>query len=100
MRWAGEGSELWRVRVDLFAEDRDGARVTAAHHALAAQLTSDGEAGIAGDVGADQGIGVEGRPVVGLCFWVRADDVGQAASTAVETASRASSDIGLGTELL
>ncbi len=100
MRWAGEGSALWRVRVDLFAEDCDGARVETAHQALKRQLTfNDGEAGAYEGAGADQGIGVEGRPVVGLLFWVRADDVGLAAKTAVEAAARAGTESGLGSEL-
>jgi hypothetical protein len=99
MRWVGEGSGLWRVRVDLFAEDDDGARVVAAHEALFRQLTSDGEADKEGTCSADQGIGIEGRPVVGLLFWVRADDVGSAARTAVETATRAGTESGLGSEL-
>jgi hypothetical protein len=99
MRWVGNGSDLWRVRVDLFAEDHSGARVAAAHQALQCQLTSDDAAEAAGDVAADQGLGVEGRPVVGLLFWVRADEVGLAARTAVETARRAGTDSGIGTEL-
>ena len=99
MRWVGEGSDLWRVRVDLFAEDDSGARVAAAHQALQRQLTSDDAAQAAGDVAADQGLGIEGRPVVGLLFWVRADDVGLAARTAVETARRAGAESGIGTEL-
>jgi hypothetical protein len=99
MRWAGDGSALWRVRVDLFAEDDGGARVRTAHEALYRQLTSDGEADTSGVCSADQGVGIEGRPVVGLLFWVRADDVGSAAGTAVETASRAGTESGLGSEL-
>jgi hypothetical protein len=99
MRWVGDGSDLWRVRVDLFAEDDSRTRVATAHRALQRQLTSDGEAGKVGEVAADQGIGVEGRPVVGLLFWVRADDIGRAASTAVEAACRAGTDSGLGSEL-
>jgi hypothetical protein len=100
MRWVGGGIELWRVRVDLFAADRDGARVAAAHEALRRELTaSDDEAGRPGGIGADQGTGIEGRPVVGLLFWVRADDVGQAASVAVEVARRAGADSGLGTDV-
>jgi hypothetical protein len=100
VRWVGEGSGLWRVRVDLFAEHDDGARVRTAHQALKRQLTfDDGEADMVGASGADQGIGIEGRPVVGLLFWVRADDVGLAAKTAVETACRAGTESGLGSEL-
>jgi hypothetical protein len=97
MRWAGEGSDLWRVRVDLFS-DRDD-RVSKAHQALQRLLTSGDEARLPGEVGADQGIGIEGRPVVGLLFWVRADDVGLAARTAVETACRAGTESGLGSDL-
>jgi hypothetical protein len=37
--------------------------------------------------------------VVGLLFWVRADDVGSAAKTAVEAACRAGTESGLGAEL-
>jgi hypothetical protein len=99
MRWAGDGSNLWRVRVDLFAADASGARVTAAHQALKRQLISDDEPMKPGELAADQGIGIEGRPVVGLLFWVRADDVGLAARTAVEAASRAGTESGLGSEL-
>ena len=99
MRWAGVGSDLWRVRVDLFAQDAGGERVIAACESLTKLLSSDGEARVAGEVACDQGIGDEGRPVVGLLFWVRADDVGLAARTAVETAARAGADCGLGAEL-
>jgi hypothetical protein len=100
MRWVGDGSELWRVRVDLFAPDRDAGRVAEAHLALQRQLTaSDDTATRPGEVGADQGTGIAGRPVIGLSFWVRADDVGQAARIAVETARRAGADSGVGTDL-
>jgi hypothetical protein len=100
MRWVGDGSELWRVRVDLFAPDSEAARVAGAHHALQRELTgSDCTPTRPGEVAADQGTGIAGRPVVGLSFWVRADDVGQAASTAVETARRAGTDSGVGVDL-
>ena len=100
MRWVGAGSELRRVRVDLFAADGDGGRVRAAHEAIRAQLTaSDLAPRRPGESGADQGTGIEGRPVVGLSFWVRADDVGQAATTAVEAARRAGAASGVGTDL-
>lgn len=46
--------------------------------------------------GVDEGIGVEGQPVVGLTFWVRAEDVGTAAMTAVDTARRAGAAAGAG----
>jgi hypothetical protein len=100
MRWVGDGSELWRVRVDLFAPDREAVLVAQAHHALQRQLTaSDDAATRPGEVAADQGTGVAGRSVIGLSFWVRADDVGQAASIAVETARRAGADSGIGNDL-
>jgi len=98
MRWVGEGSGLWRVRVDLFAKDESPTRGKAAHDALLRQLISgDGKPGVG--VGADLGSGIEGRPVVGLSFWVRADDVGQAANSAVEAARRAGIESGAGSEL-
>ena len=99
MWWAGSGSELWRVRVDLFAVDGDGERVAAAHEVLLRLLQSDGAARRRSEAAADQGLGVEGRPVIGLLFWVRADDVGVAARTAVETALRAGAESGAGREL-
>lgn len=100
MHWAGNGSELWRVRVDLFAPDNESGRVRATHEALQRELTeTDGAARPWGDSAADQGRGIEGRPVVGLVFWVRADGIGQAASVAVEAALRAGAASGLGPEL-
>jgi hypothetical protein len=100
MRWVGDGSELWRVRVDLLVPDREAVRVTEAHHALQRELTaSDDAATRPGEAAADQGTGIAGRPVIGLSFWVRADDVGQAASIAVETACRAGANSGVGTDL-
>jgi len=100
MHWVGDGSELWRVRVDLFAPDHEGDRVAATHQSLGRQLTkTDGSARRPGDHAADQGLGIEGRPVVGLVFWVRADDIGQAAMVAAETARRAGAESGVGTEL-
>jgi hypothetical protein len=59
----------------------------------------DGAARAGGGVAADQGRGIEGRPVVGLTFWVRANDVGDAANTAVEAARRAGMESGVGSEL-
>ena len=101
VKWVGDGSELWRVRVDLFAPDHDSGRVPATHEALGRQLTeSDGVARRPGDWAADQGLGREGdRPVVGLVFWVAADEIGQAATLAAETARQAGAESGLGTEL-
>lgn len=37
--------------------------------------------------------------MIGLVFWIRADDVGTAASLAVETARRAGAECGAGPEL-
>jgi hypothetical protein len=88
------------VRVDLFAPDHEARRVVAAHEALERHLTeTDGVARRPGDSAADQGVGIEGRPVVGLVFWVRADEIGQAATLAAETARRAGSESGVGTDL-
>jgi hypothetical protein len=96
---AGVGSQLWRVRVDLFAEDESAHRVQAAWDALRSLLTTDGRGDGPGDLGADQGTGATMQPVVGLTFWVRADDVGAAASTAVETARSAGASCGVGPDL-
>jgi hypothetical protein len=97
----GNGSELWRVRVDLLAPDHDARRVPATHEALGRQLTErDGAARKPGDWAADQGLGREGDPpVIGLVFWVAADEIGQATTLAVETARRAGAESGVGTEL-
>ena len=67
MRWAGEGSELWRVRVDLFAEDEERSRI--ASEALRRLLSSDDEEDRPGEgAGGDHGTGIADRPVVGLLF--------------------------------
>jgi hypothetical protein len=101
VQWVGKGSELWRVRVDLIAPDHDNGRVPATHEALKRHLIeTDGVARRPGDSVADQGIGREGdHPVVGLVFWLAADEIGQAATLAAETARRAGADSGVGTEL-
>jgi hypothetical protein len=99
VRWAGAGSELWRVRVDLFAVDDDARRVTSVTESLRHLLTTRDDSAMPEHIGADQGTGIAGRPVVGLLFWVRADDVGIAARTAVETARRAAEGSGAGPEL-
>jgi hypothetical protein len=99
VRWAGEGSELWRVRVDLFAELRDPRRqIDRIAKTLADLLPGNDDKGRAG-IGVDQGTGIAERPVVGLLFWVRADDVGAAAATAVETARRAAASADAGPDL-
>jgi hypothetical protein len=82
------------VRVDLFAPDEDGRRVARCAEALDA-LVAAGDGGPRG-FGVDQGVGVEGRPVIGMTFWVRADDVGSAALTAVDLARRAGEPEGVG----
>jgi hypothetical protein len=100
VHWLGVGSELWRVRVDLFALDGESVRVPETHQALRRELAeTDGAARPWGDSAVDQGRGIEGRPVIGLVFWVRADEVGPAASLAVETARRAGAESGVGPEL-
>lgn len=99
MRWVGDGRELWRVRVDLFADDDDGRRASAAADGLRSLLTGgDGVPG-PGEASADQGLGVANRPVVGLLFWVKADDVGEAATIAVRTGQRAGTGRGVGPDL-
>lgn len=92
---AGDGPDLWHVRVDLIAPDGDGSRVGPVAEALRADLPGEDEGPELG-AGVDQGIGVEGQPVLGLTFWVRAVDVGAAAMTALETARRAGSVVGVG----
>jgi hypothetical protein len=91
MRYAGSGSELWRVRVDLFDTANSVPRPDVQEVLRSLLGADDGEPGRF-DAGADSGRGIEGRPVLGLLFWVRADHVGDAASIAVETALRAARD--------
>jgi hypothetical protein len=95
----GCGALLWRVRVDLYASDGDPGRVGAVGSALRAMLDEREGDPPHGDAGADQGTGVAGRPVVGVLFWVRADDVGAAALIAVDTAQRAGVSHGVGPAL-
>ena len=102
VRWVGKGSERWRVRVDLVVETRDAHINSAAvARSLKALLTEqDGDLEHGADVaGVDHGLGIEERPVVSMLFWVGADDVGDAARVAVETAVRAGVDHGVGPEL-
>ena len=94
----GTDTNLWRVRVDLFAVDDDGRRVGGAVADLRGLLQDDGRVTNA-EVAGDQGLGVTGRPVVGLLFWVGADDVGEAAMTAVQAARRAGAAHGVGPDL-
>ncbi|HUQ42068.1 MAG TPA: hypothetical protein VM052_06180, partial [Candidatus Limnocylindrales bacterium] len=60
-------------------------------------LETDGEANAF--IGVDEGTGAAGSPVIGFVFWVRADDVGGAAITAVDVARRAGACCGAGPDL-
>jgi hypothetical protein len=99
MRWAGVGAELWRVRVDLFAQPHDSRRqINQVAEALRGLLTANnGDA--RPDIAVDQGTGTTTHPVVGLLFWVKADDVGGAATTALDIARQAGNRAGVGPEL-
>ena len=99
MHWAGNGTELWRVRVDLFAPDNSVERRRLVMNSLRALLTEGRDPPSTGEAGVDGGLGVTSRPVTGLLFWVGADDVGAAARAAVETARRAGSGHAVGPEL-
>src|SRR6266480_4419931 len=99
MRWAGEGSELWRVRVDLFSPDADSRLVSVVARSLESLLTGDDRDADDHSYGVDQGLGITERPVLGLVFWVRADDVGAAAARAVEVARDAGGAAGVGPDL-
>lgn len=83
--YAGAGRELWRVRVDLFIPAR-GIPQDRALQAMRSLLAGEPARF---DLSCDAGGGIVDRPVIGLLFWVRADQVGDAATTAVETAQRA-----------
>lgn len=101
MRWVGDGAALWRVRVDLFAERREPKRqLNAVKKQLAGMLTeSDGDARTDyGAIGVDQGTGITRRNVIGMIFWVRADDPGAAAVRAIDVARRAGAGEGAGSE--
>jgi hypothetical protein len=89
VRWAGEGRHLWSVRVDLIAPDGDGSRVAVAHESLFGLLVHDDGPGGHPGSGFDQGIGREGRPVIGFTLPVRADDGGRAATTGLAIAQAA-----------
>lgn len=88
--------ELWRVRVDLFAQDGDSSRVACAASQLRVALVGIGQDP---EVAADQGHGVADRPVVGLLFWLRASDVGSAANLSYELAIKAGMECGVGPDL-
>jgi len=95
MSSVGHGLNLWHVRVDLIAPDADGWRVEPTAEALAVLLTQP-DSGDRLATSIDQGIGVEGQPVLGLSFWVWADDVGAAATRALQTAISAGAVAGVG----
>jgi len=71
MLHAGDGTDAWHARADLIAPDDNKARVGLAAEALRRQLQGN-HAGVGWGAGVDQGIGVEGRAVIGFVFWVRA----------------------------
>jgi hypothetical protein len=85
--------------VDLIAIDAAGHRVGTVAESLRALLETDGGEDARGEVGVDQGTGAAREPVIGMSFWVRADDVGSAASVAVETGVRAGASHGVGPAL-
>jgi hypothetical protein len=58
MRWAGEGSDLWRVRVDLFSVDADNRLISAVARSLNSLLTGDTDDADAHSYGVDQGLSV------------------------------------------
>jgi hypothetical protein len=92
----GTGPEIWRVRVDLFADDDAPARPFAAAESLRSLLTEKrGDAG-PGGCSADGGTGAAPDPVVGLLFYVHAQDIGDAAMTALATAREAGATCGVG----
>src|SRR5260370_27850480 len=99
MRWAGEGSDFWRVRVDLFSADADNRLISVVARSLESLLTGDDQDADDHSYGVDQGLGITEGPVVGLVFWVRADDVGAAAARAVEVARYAGAAAGVGPAL-
>ena len=99
MHWRGQGAELWRVRVDLFGRDNSAPLVSGVFESLRSLLTEGKGPYEPGEIGVDGWLGVARQPVTGLLFWVRGDDVGQAAVTALETARDAAAGHGVGPEL-
>lgn len=87
MKCAGVGLLLWRTRVDVFAPDESGDQVGPIGDAL--RRSMEGESDGLDAIGVDQGTGVAGRPVIGMIFWVRGDDVGSAAAHARAAADAA-----------
>ena len=102
MRSAGQGAELWRVRLDLYAEPlerRQSDTVVTVAKRLKSLLTSKDDLRSRTDIAVDLGTSAAPRPTIGMRFWVRADDVGGAAITALEIARQAGRDAGVGPEL-
>jgi hypothetical protein len=102
VRIVGQGEALWRVRVELFAEDGAAHRIGASAVALEQLLPDDdGETlpGIGADHGVDGGIGDAARPVVAFLFWVHGDGLGEAAETAVDFATLVGRYPGVGPRL-
>jgi hypothetical protein len=89
------GEDLWRVRVDLFVDEADADSFDAMAERLGSRLTGDNKPEDPGEFAIDHGLGVTARPVLGLLFWVRADDVGGAARSAVDAARSAASECGM-----
>ncbi len=87
VRWAGEGAELWFVRVEMFVEDDSGRHVGPVWNALS-DLLVHGDPNSRGGHGCDQGTGMA-TPVIGMVFSVAADTPGEAAQTAVDVAGAA-----------
>ena len=102
-RCVGDGARAWRVRVELFALDDSASRVIASLNSLGRLLpTDDGQSLSAWhslEHGVDQGIGDAARPVVGFVFWVRANDLGVAAQTALDFARTVGDGLGVGPQL-
>ena len=100
-RYVGEGAHVWRVRVELFAEDRNEDRMRAARRSLDRMLPDDDgqqlRAPYNWSFAVDQGIG--DASVVGFLFAVRADGLGAAAERAVDFVQRVGASCGVGPEL-
>jgi hypothetical protein len=91
------GRELFRVRVDLFTDVAEpNSAVGPCAERLRDVLGIPSGQRVRGEMGVDRGIGVEGDPVIGFLFWVRGDDVGEAARTALATARAAGMECGAG----
>jgi len=99
-RYIGEGAQVWRVRVELFAKDPDD-RMEAAWRSLDRMLPVDDGRELAAPYNwgfaVDQGIG--DASVVGFLFAVRADGLGTAAERAVDFVRGVGVDCGVGPEL-